>query len=85
MEEIRLKNRPSYCYEDIVRLNKIDIGRITVRKIDFSNCSIFLTRYMTETGEKLLRICVNNACGEFLKSDSHLPKKFVLFASMKTL
>lgn len=36
IEETRLTNRPSYYYEDIVRLNKIDSDRITVRKIDFS-------------------------------------------------
>lgn len=35
MAELRLKNRPSYYYEDTVRLNEIDLERITVRKEDF--------------------------------------------------
>ena len=34
MEELRLKNRPSYYYEDIVRLDKISLDKITVRKVD---------------------------------------------------
>ena len=40
-----MKNRPSYYYEDIVTLNKIDLDRITVKKINFSKYSVLKTRY----------------------------------------
>ena len=59
-EEIKLGNRPSYNYEDIVRVNLINIDRITVRKVDFPTFSMFEIRCMTETGEKPLRICINS-------------------------
>ena len=67
MEELRLKNRPSYYYEDIVRLDKISLDKITVRKVDSWKCSILEIRYATEAVEKPLRICINNAFGEFFK------------------
>ena len=67
MKEIKLKNRPSYYYEHIVRLSKIGWDRVIVGKVDFSKCSVFETRCMTEAGEKPLTIHANNTCGKFLK------------------
>lgn len=67
MAELRLKNRPSYYYEDTVRLNEIDLERITVRKEDFWKCSILKTSYAAEAVGEPLRICINNAFSKFLK------------------
>ena len=61
-----MKKKPNYYYEDIVRLNKIDLDRITITKKDFPKCSIFKVKYMIETGEKPLSIVIKNACGRFL-------------------
>lgn len=72
MNEIRPKNRPSYYNEDIVELNKIGLDKITIRKVDFSKCSIFETRFLTEKGEKTLRICKTKAFGEVWKLGSKI-------------
>ena len=45
---MRLKNRPSYYHKNIVKLNKIELDRMTVWKIDFSKGSVSEIRYMTE-------------------------------------
>lgn len=65
-EEIRLKNRPSYYWEDIL-LNKIDLNKIRPKKVTFPNCAVFKLNYLTETGEKSLRIRLDNTCSEFFK------------------
>ena len=73
-EEIRLKNRPSYYWEDIL-LNKIDLNKIRLKKVTFPNCAVFKLNYLTETGEKSLRIRLDNTCSEFFK---HLAYETIL-------
>ena len=52
MEEIRLKNRPSYYWEDIILLNKIDLDKNRMKKINFLKCAVFELNYLTESAEK---------------------------------
>lgn len=55
-------NRPSYYWEDIL-LNKFVLGRIRLKDVAFPNCTVFELNYLTETGENLLRIGIDDIKG----------------------
>ena len=66
MEEIRLKNRPSYYWEDIIKFNNIDLNKIKLWKGKFLKHTIFVS-YGTEIGQKPLGSYLDIKCREFLK------------------
>ena len=49
----------------------------------FLNCAVFELNYLTETGEKPLRIKLDNTCSEFLKDLGH--KTFLKLSTEPTL
>ena len=63
LEELNMK-KVQY-WEEITKLNKIDLDKIRVRKIDSATCSVFKLYYETDMEELLLRIRFDNTYGEF--------------------